>query len=342
MKRMLHTLCALAISLGAYSQIVIDAADLTTNIGFEFERGATQGGNPGASGENQTWNFSNLSLDFLADTEILEPGTTPFDNFYPDANYIFSQNNGVAFEYYGLSETELTFYGQFEETAMELVFSDPQQLLEFPAQFGNSSSDDYSGTIAAPNASGTISGTVTNEVDATGTLEMSWGTVQNCLRIRTDIDQEEIITTPNAEVINELTGSVYTWYAEGFPGPIVVVRNLQVSTNMQPPITVSSTQYIFDIEVVGTNDLTLANDLNVYPNPATDWLNVSFTSRVSTPLIAELLDVQGRVVSGIPQIVGPMQSANLQFSVSDLPAGIYILKLSSGESQQISKVVIEN
>ncbi|HRI58582.1 MAG TPA: T9SS type A sorting domain-containing protein [Saprospiraceae bacterium] len=67
------------------------------------------------------------------------------------------------------------------------------------------------------------------------------------------------------------------------------------------------------------------NQVNVYPNPAQDWLNISLKDPVGEPLSVELFDQNGRLVRQA-QLSGELVSLD----VSDQPAGFYALFIRAG------------
>ena len=87
------------------------------------------------------------------------------------------------------------------------------------------------------------------------------------------------------------------------------------------------------------------NLFRVYPNPANDFLNVDFTSGPNQPgqleLIEghlDLLDVNGRLVLDGKAL---HESGNTRISLSDIPKGIYVLRLSLPDRQRFRRIVVE-
>ncbi len=74
--------------------------------------------------------------------------------------------------------------------------------------------------------------------------------------------------------------------------------------------------------------------VNIYPNPATNVLNISLTKEVFD---LHMIDMNGKLVHSIANI-----SEQTQLSVSDLQPGIYIVRLSNEEEIKTFKVVIGN
>lgn len=96
-----------------------------------------------------------------------------------------------------------------------------------------------------------------------------------------------------------------------------------------------SIDYIRLVDAVSINE-AVVNALNVYPNPATEQLNVVFdATSVST---VELTDLTGKVVA--------TQSANaganaISFNVANVNAGVYFVNIKNAGGNSAQKVIIK-
>ncbi len=77
--------------------------------------------------------------------------------------------------------------------------------------------------------------------------------------------------------------------------------------------------------------LTYFKDLEVYPNPSTDRLNIQYRHLKSTDVTAELVDLTGQEKWG--QELQNGYNGNLTIDVSEYPAGIYILRFYDRNSR---------
>lgn len=89
--------------------------------------------------------------------------------------------------------------------------------------------------------------------------------------------------------------------------------------------------------VSGVNNADGAFGLQVFPNPASDQLNLEFSKMLSGPLSIDLTDVNGRLVSS-SNFGQPAQK--LLLNTSGLTAGIYNLRVTGKEGSVVRKVVI--
>jgi hypothetical protein len=76
--------------------------------------------------------------------------------------------------------------------------------------------------------------------------------------------------------------------------------------------------------------------VTVYPNPASDYLNISFAEPLDAEVNLMLIDAQGKLFK--TQLIEATAS-EVQLNFQDLPSGVYLLKLTKGKFSNIYKVV---
>jgi hypothetical protein len=92
-----------------------------------------------------------------------------------------------------------------------------------------------------------------------------------------------------------------------------VLRTVIVEENIETPVTVK-----------------------VYPNPASDYINISFAEPLDTKVNLFLLDAQGKLFK--TEVIEPA-TTETQLNFQDLPSGVYLLKLVKGKLSNVYKVV---
>lgn len=92
----------------------------------------------------------------------------------------------------------------------------------------------------------------------------------------------------------------------------------------------------YSTKVINNNNF-LTSDYIVYPQPATNRLNINLLSKLDFKSI-ELLDIQGRIIK---ETETGHNIENIQFDVSSLDAGLYLLKINSSTNTLIEKVIIK-
>lgn len=84
---------------------------------------------------------------------------------------------------------------------------------------------------------------------------------------------------------------------------------------------------------VGIEELNLS-DVSIYPNPASDMLNVEFSTNDSNYSVA-IMDITGRVIDSVSG------SSNVTFPVSNLASGSYMITITTDSGVYTENVVIQ-
>jgi hypothetical protein len=76
--------------------------------------------------------------------------------------------------------------------------------------------------------------------------------------------------------------------------------------------------------------------VKIYPNPASEVVNIQFNAATDKEIVLYLLDTQGKLVK-----TGLIEEATTEMNINieDLPAGIYYLRLMKGKLVNVYKVV---
>jgi hypothetical protein len=99
-------------------------------------------------------------------------------------------------------------------------------------------------------------------------------------------------------------------------------------------------QVVGDI-VIGTNDLTFANELSFSPNPVSEKGFLEFQLAEDTQVGIEIFNLLGQSMSGSNQ--GKLTGGNhrIPIELSDLNPGIYLLQINNGSQKQNLKIVVQ-
>ena len=87
------------------------------------------------------------------------------------------------------------------------------------------------------------------------------------------------------------------------------------------------------------NDTRL--NLEVFPNPVSDFATIQFSLSNSSDAEISLFDLQGRNIKTIANETFSQGLHTLNFSVKDLPRGIYLLQLKTGPEVHTQKLIIQ-
>jgi hypothetical protein len=92
----------------------------------------------------------------------------------------------------------------------------------------------------------------------------------------------------------------------------------------------------YETDLVDIEEISSELKFEVYPNPASEAINITINQDFSSSLSIELCNYQGQSV--IYQTIS--KSGIKQLNVSSIPEGLYLLKIHNQEMSNISKIVI--
>ncbi len=96
----------------------------------------------------------------------------------------------------------------------------------------------------------------------------------------------------------------------------------------------------YDIVGVKSN-ISDIKDLNIYPNPATDKIRISFYLISKEDVGIEIIDMQGRVVKQFDRRSFDAGQINTDVDIDDLTAGLYLVKITAGNQVKIDKINVK-
>ncbi len=137
------------------AQITLTADDVP-NVGDVLEYVSDtmpMGLTPGPAGENQTWDFAQVSGADTFSTTFVNPAEAPNFDLFPNAN--LALRSDTIYSYALLTQDGLFNLGTAIETPITddpvvVRFEPPQTTFRFPLSFGSSYEDTYTFTIALP------------------------------------------------------------------------------------------------------------------------------------------------------------------------------------------------
>lgn len=174
------------------------------------------------------------------------------------------------------------------------------------------------------------------DVNNDGKLDLILGTNQSGLLFYDNVEENwnNVMTTASTIVpdylglrtsacIDDITGDgkleLLTGSTDG---------GLIIFSQDAPPFQPTEVQY---------NNSTLKLNVNIYPNPTNNLLNIVLQQQKKDVSIA-LFNVLGEQLS----FTTYHQKSNIELSTSTLSNGIYLLKISDGEKESIVKVIVQH
>jgi hypothetical protein len=135
----------------------------------------------------------------------------------------------------------------------------------------------------------------------------------------------DIKTSPPA-VIGDYIGAIFdTLYINGFA---------------QVPDSDSSCGIALISNSTGiTNSNTSAIEFNIYPNAASDFINVDINIGESKNLLAELYNVYGKKIKSLFGNAKASEKQHLNISLEDISSGIYLIRVKTDGIEETKKIV---
>jgi hypothetical protein len=81
-------------------------------------------------------------------------------------------------------------------------------------------------------------------------------------------------------------------------------------------------------------------EMEVFPNPATDWMQCSFRSEVEQRYRIQIMDLSGRLIV-VEEGTADAGLNRVDLNPDQISSGAYMLQLSVGDSQSVQRIVIE-
>lgn len=93
---------------------------------------------------------------------------------------------------------------------------------------------------------------------------------------------------------------------------------------------------------VEENNQVLAK-ISVYPNPAAEWVNYTYSTKAGVDATMTLTDINGRMVytCALPSTSGELKTQGFSPKSHNLKSGVYFLTLISGDKTEVEKLIIQ-
>lgn len=91
-----------------------------------------------------------------------------------------------------------------------------------------------------------------------------------------------------------------------------------------------------EIEEIGKSEINVA----IYPNPVSDVMNLVINPGKASLVAVSMSDISGRIFYSQSNEVQSSALSTLRIPVSDLPAGMYVVKVQTGKETMTRKVIV--
>ncbi len=335
--------------LSASAQITITTADVAAPSKIIYQETDTLPtisiGAPGAT--SQTWNMLALKTGTKDTLSFLNANWVPNASF-PTANLALKQGYQTNYSYLinsgaGLFSLGLAASVDFGSglTPIKQISSPAEKLMVFPATYNTSFTNNFTTTtptfyininpgIQIDSARGKSVVQKTALVDAWGSITTPLGTY-NVIRskeIRINHDTMDALIPPFGwqNGAQKASDSVvtYTWWANGIGFPIVT------ATMDSTGLGVKSVQWLQSLPITGINEVASSVNVNVYPNPAENELNISIDGLKTESI--QVFDITGRLINSYS-----VQNNYALINTTTFANGIYTYSIIGKENAVLNR-----
>jgi hypothetical protein len=289
------------------------------------------------TGTGVTWNYANLWTYDSGTTpdEIIDASASSYAGDFPTAEYNDDLSSGVSI-FFSNNADSMTVHGYvFQADGNDVVVRhnfNPLKAITFPMAVGDTYTDVIVGEAEIMSTVFPSSGTATVTCDGFGTLNISGNTHTNILRIKLVEELDAAITVP-FPVSGTVTRTVYSYYdLANDKQPILVHGTIDIASDLLND-GYTAVYYSGDPDYsLGTQEL-VNTTFSVYPNPANNVLTIT-TDGTSESL--NIFNAAGQVVYSVNN-----PTSTLTVDVTKLPAGIYVIQVTTNGLISQEKLVVE-
>lgn len=313
----------------------------------------TTGVVPGPSGTGKMWTFSGLVPAFSgttidtasAEACALTPTCALFSATSPASDVAIVTPAASTIDYLITGTTKLQHKGYYNSPGQNAIYTDPIDQFQYPFNYGGTFSDACAGTIVfTPSGSSTPitaaeTSTVTVTYDGYGTLVLPGpATYTNVARVHSSqsfADNADVFGTGTPVTVTYQL-ETYSWYLPGYHSPLLTIATAVGDIFNYKVVSYSAKKLRTAVEHMPGID----NSLAIFPNPATNLLNVQFNVTNREHVRVSLTDMLGREAAVLAD--NDAQGAqNLSLNTNGMAKGIYVLRLQSGTETVARKIEIQ-
>jgi hypothetical protein len=298
---------------------------------------------PKNTGAGQTWNFSSLIANTVtAISTYTTVASTPSASTFPSATIAEADGTG-AFNYFKSTATQSEFVGIDDGAGSTLSFTNSAIVAIWPINFGYANTDSYGGPVNAAATPGVANGVINTNGTGSGTVTLP-GSISfaNCLQVKMTNSLNVVVGTFPSSFTLDVISTDWSYYSGTQKFPILTVSYQTQTANsiLGPTVQVTADVRINNAVLTGITDLNFdAINYNVYPNPATESVNIHLTNDKTETVSVVVINNLGQVVRSID--LGSAIEVKYLLNTTDLASGIYHIKTSVGEKSTTKKLIIQ-
>jgi hypothetical protein len=345
MKKIYLSILSIGLAFTVNAQLTLTKAfnepvvgDVETRKGYDSTTAIPQN-----SGSGQSWNFSSLTSNTVTEVHTYTTAaSTPSASSFPTAT--LADDDAVGdYNYFKSTASTYEMVGFVTAAGSSGTFTNSGIIATWPVSFGYSATDTYAGTADYLSFTGPASGTLNVTAPGSGTVTLPGSIVfNNCLQFKMVNTSHAVIGTfPLTFTVDGVT-TEYHYYTgtQKFPIVMVAYDSQSVNSGSGPTVQTSISITINNNVLTGINNINLeALNYNVYPNPATDAVNIHLTNDKTENVSVSVMNNLGQVIKSAA--LGNVAEVNYFLSTADLKSGIYYVKTSIGDKSATKKLIIK-
>ncbi len=304
---------------------------------------------PGSAGPNQTWNFSALGTSSKDTIGVVDPSTTAYYTYFPNANMCGKDTSDGGF-YFRKTPQFFTVEGfaanidyQGVNTLLVSPFQPADTIVKFPLNYLDWGISNYIEIDHSMYYGQLVSGFMVDSVRYKSVVKKSyvmdaWGDIttpiatysalrQNMQEVR--IDTIWGFTLGNWIKIDDSndTTRYYNWYAKEMGLQLV---EMEWDENTNEAISVNWVS-------ASTHDVVAEmqkHSLNIYPNPTSDYVQIDFEEKTSG--LVRIYDIRSALIYE-EKIEG---KKSMSINTSNFDCGVYFIRfIDENNKQYINKML---
>jgi len=334
-KTLLLFTSAIALCSSAYAQPTLTATGLNPVAGDVFYgiQGDPGGTSAGSDGASVTWDYSFLTQTGKDTTTMLACASTPYCDSFPGSNIALFDNN--QYEYASAGSSALSGIGVYQD-GLAVRIEGNLDIVYYPLTYNSTHIDSYAVTV---NYMGLYEHSSVKDsfvCDGYGTLMLPTGTYTNVLRLHQITVETDSLAYGGSSEVETYGTEGYDWYAGDFHHSLLHL-DFDTSESATDPVDIE----YYTLPTTGVASVTTEEALKVFPNPASDNINLSFSLQDTKDASVSISDVTGRVLFMKNEDALAIGQNNLSFSTAGFPAGVYMVQLQSAGTHITRKVVVQ-
>jgi hypothetical protein len=288
------------------------------------------------TGTNYLWDYSTLNVTTDKwDANFVDPDLTTYSSYFPNAT--IASGASTAWSYFYGDTNEYISLGRGFSGAV-IVYSNPDKLFTFPFSHGNQMTDSFYATYILNSKTHQISGYRIIHADGWGILKLPKNTYNNVLRINTELYYKDSTFGEKTEYLS----SFCSWYDGIHTQYLMLISLDKTYSNGNPTPTLSKSAEVADFtEIISINPLESSSSIIIYPNPAHKEFHIEINLKRQVTVDISLLDLLGNTVRTIDIKESGLGKYNNTIDISELPKGIYAVRIKTGQEVQVKRIVIQ-